>query len=274
MLNLITEIDKYLMEKSSRERKGHYPSDILACVRQLWYKWKNIPQSDPPTPGSLLKMEMGNIVHQWVYHVLKKRGFKLIVENDDFDGEAKSFYDSLLLSPFRYKTDANFTDPDGVKSIIEVKSSYGKGIKEVKLNGPRDDHFAQGLLYMVFEKIQRVYFIFLGRDNGYRTQHMLEADIIDDLFSSDDFFLDSIRIDRTFVKNNPRYKMILDGQKINITYDNMVAKLQGVEQWISEEILPPRDYKAAIKKHVMRNSATQKALTHNPISNPAPSYWV
>lgn len=261
MLNLINEIDKYLMEEVTRERKGHYPSDVLSCRRQLFYKWKCIPQTDPPTPGSLLKMKMGDIIHAWVTDILSKCGFDLAVENEDNDGKTKKFKDHRLKKSIRYRTDAIFYDDEGVRSLIEIKSSYGPGIKEIQLNGPKDSQFAQVLLYMMVEQVQRVYMVFIGRDNGYRTQHIQEADIIDSIFVPGDYYIDNVRIDGIPAEGNPRYEMKYKGELVPITYDNMVLKFKEIETWIDGNELPPRDYMAAIKNgEVQRKYQYQKKL--------------
>lgn len=263
MLNLINEIDKYLMEDATRKRKGHYPSDVLACRRQLFYKWKGTPASDPPTPGSVLKMKMGDIIHAWVTDVLQKRGFQLIVENEDIDGESKEFQDPRLKKPFRYRTDAIFTDDEGIRSVIEIKSSYGAGIKEIQMHGPKDSQFAQVLLYMMVEQVQRVYVVFIGRDNGYRTQHVQEADITDDILILDKYHLDCVRIDGILVEGNSRYKMKYQGELVPITYDNMVRKLQEIETWIDGSELPPRDYVAAIKNGEIQRKYQHKGVIYS-----------
>lgn len=252
-MNLINEIDQYLIEEKAlraaeRKDKGHHPSDLLSCNRQLFYKWSDEPVTDPESPGNLLKMKMGDIIHEWVYEALTARGFELVVENEDNDGDSKVIYDKRLGFPFRFKTDARFVDEYGIKSVIEIKSSFGRGVKDIQLHGPKDTMLAQAIVYMCLENVTRTYFIFLGRDNGYRTQYII------DLIADGYILIDGCDPDM----NNDRYLMVLDGKKVPISYENIVRKLKIFEGYYENGELPPRDYMVAIKNGEIRKYQYQK----------------
>ena len=52
-INLITQIDNYLLDKEHKLREAHYPSDISDCMRKLYYKWTQEPESNPITASGL-----------------------------------------------------------------------------------------------------------------------------------------------------------------------------------------------------------------------------
>jgi len=251
-MNLITKIDEYLIELKDKNlydnKNEHHPSGVLSCNRQIFYKWCNIPKTDIETPGNLLKMKMGDIIHEWVYTALKSKGLKLIIENEDNDGNGKEIFDCRLKYPFKFKTDARFVDEHNIASIIEVKSSFGRGVKDIQLNGPKDTMIAQVVLYMKFENVNRAYFIFIGRDNGYRTQHVV------DLLPEGGFIVDG----RKPIKCNERYNMIIEGKKYPITYTNIIKKLVVFEGYYEKNIIPPRDYMVAIKNGEIKEFIHQK----------------
>ena len=78
-----TIIETYLTKQHDErvhERGGHYPSEANECARKLFYKWKKAPESDAISPTALIKMEIGNGIHQQVSHWLKASGIEITEE--------------------------------------------------------------------------------------------------------------------------------------------------------------------------------------------------
>jgi hypothetical protein len=215
-LNLISAIDDYLLRKESRPRESHNAYDIAACRRQLYYKWVGEKVSDPVEAGAIWKMRMGDAIHNLIHEFLESAGFDIIPEVSQ-----KVKLDGLNY-PISFRVDNLFIDKDGTLAGIEVKSSYGAGIKAMQAKGsPKPEHVLQCALYMIFAKIKRFYLLYIGRDNGYRTQ------------------------------------FIIDEDTINGAEELIRTKLAGLEAAIESKKIPERDYLAAIKAGVIRDDFQQ-----------------
>ena len=209
-MNLITEIDNYLLkEREHKDRNSYYPSEASKCMRQLYYKWTNHKASNPIEAGGIWKMRMGDAAHDMIHEFLVACGFEII-------NEVAFKKDVGLKYPISGRIDNVFIDVDGVVSGIEVKSSYGAGIKNIQRSGkPKYDDLSQVSVYMGCTDIKRFYLIYFGRDNAYRTQ----------------FVIDSIPI--------PFYSLI--------------DRFRMLEYYVTNNIIPGRDYKVAIKNGEIRD---------------------
>jgi hypothetical protein len=226
MTNLLNVLDNYLMSQEKRERTSHYPSDINACLRQLYYKWTKEPESDPITPGGYLKMGMGSSIHDYLFNQLLKSGLEVISEIEF----KKTF--PILKYPISGRVDNLFVDSDNNISGIEIKSGYGRGIVAIKENGPKIEHLFQVACYLHFTDIKRFHLLYIARDNAYRTQFVVEK--IDD---------------KIYILNE-------DGSKkeINITVAQMVNKLEQLESCVALRHVPDRGGVVAIKNGEMKDS--------------------
>lgn len=224
-MNILNMIDTYLEDESknfSRKREHHYASDVNACTRQLYYKWKSEKRSNPVDSSSILKMRMGDKIHDLVYDILKNAGYDIISEvgeRQQIDG---------LKHKISYRLDNIISDSkSGELAIIEVKTSYGAGIKRIQTQGePRDSDLLQLITYMYLVHINKGYLVYIGRDNSYRTQFEVE------------------------IKNDEVY---CDGKKSPFSFDTILSKLTAVEYFVESNTLPGRDYKAAIKNGEIRD---------------------
>ncbi|MCP3680291.1 MAG: hypothetical protein GY782_08600 [Gammaproteobacteria bacterium] len=205
---IIEKIEESLIRKGSRERKAHYPSDINSCQRQLTYKWLAKEASNPIPPSGYLKMEMGNAIHELVPVWLANVGLEII---DEFAN--KKAIEGLKY-PFSYRIDNLFMEHDEI-SGIEVKTSYGIGIKQIQVKGqPKESDIKQVLTYMELEpSIHKFYLVYIGRDNGYRTEFIIP------------------RIINTAVLYGVRWN-----------WDDEIKRLKGIEIAIEANTLLPRDY--------------------------------
>jgi hypothetical protein len=214
-MNLINDIDNFLVEKNTRKRESHYPSDISSCMRKLYYKWKDEEESNPTDAGGYWKMSMGNAIHDLINEFLEKAGFDIMNEISN-KKEVPG-----LKHPISYRIDNIFMEKEKL-SIIEIKSSYGAGIKNIQREGkPRESDLFQVMLYMFLENIDKAYLLYIGRDNGYRTQFQI------------DYIQDAI---------------FVNGYKTSYNYNYLIDRLKLVEYYIEKNKLPERDYQVAIKQ--------------------------
>jgi len=203
--NLITEIDNYLLSREGHERTAHYASDVSDCLRKLYYKWTEAPVSNPIEAGGYWKMNIGNSLQDMIQEFLREAGYEIAEEVADRQ-------DIGLTYPMSYRLDDLFIE-DGELSGIEIKTTYGRGVKDIQQAGtPKPEHLAQVVVYLKMEpSIQRFYMIYLGRDNGYRTQFIIDRSVIDDL------------------------------------WPNLLRRLQFLEECLGKGQIPEREYMAAIK---------------------------
>jgi hypothetical protein len=194
-MNLINQIDDFLLMRNKRKRESYYPSDVTSCSRKLFYKWQDVEETNPITAGNFWKMEMGNALHDMVAEFLENSGLEIINEI--------SFKKDIGLDyPISGRLDNLFIDEDGELAGIEIKTSFGRGIKEIQRSGkPRDSDLAQVVMYMGCNpEIKRFYIIYVGRDNGYRTQFIInQSEYIDNIFS---VLLQKLATLEDSVKNN------------------------------------------------------------------------
>jgi len=214
-MNLINSIDEYLLSSEGRKREHHYASDATACIRQLFYKWTGRKVSNPIEAGALWKMRMGDAIHGLIHEFLESSGYDIIDEV-----AARKEYEGLhhLVS---VRADAIFATKDGAYYGVEVKSSYGAGIVQIqRKNTPKPEHVAQIALYADIFLIPKWILIYIGRDNGYRTQFEFT-------------YKDGV--------------LYLDGGTYSIAVKDIIDRLVRVEECVDTGAEPERDYKAAIK---------------------------
>jgi len=205
-MDLIDELDKVLLQHEKREKTNHYPSECTACARQAWYKWKGREPSNPIEAGALWKMGMGNSIHKIIPDLLRGAGYEV-------EEEVEVFLEHPALKyPIKGRIDVRFRDGEAPWEILEVKSSYGRGIQNIQQSGaPKEDHYNQLVLYLHMSDCRKGYLFYLGRDNAYRT-----------IF--------------TIQKND----------ETEHRFRNLLMRFQIVEHYLSDNELPPREYVASI----------------------------
>lgn len=222
-MNLIDAIDRYLLTYERRPRLHHYASDVLSCKRKLWYKWMDAEESNPIRAGVMWKMRIGDSLHEMITGFLRDAGFELVPEVAD----KKNIIG--LLYPISYRVDLLFRDEDGVIAGVDYKTSYGRGITEMQKSGmPKDEHLAQIIVYMECAEIERFYLLYLGRDNAYRTQFVIDW-----------------RGDRLCCNGSPIPE--------SLHFDALINRLAALECALAANLLPSRDYLVAIKNGEIRD---------------------
>ena len=213
-MNLINKIDEYLIKKEKRKRESHYPSEASKCLRQLYYKWTDYEESDPISAGGYWKMSMGSRIHEMVQEFLANSGLEIVDE--------VSFKKNIdvLEYPISGRIDNLFIDEDGVLAGIEIKTTYGAGVRALKYNGVKKEDLMQVLIYMSCTDVKRFYLIYVGRDDGYRTQYLIDY------------------------RNDV---LCCDGKPLDLNFKLVIDKFRFLEACLVNNTIPKRDFKVAIK---------------------------
>ncbi len=222
-------LEPYLLSREHRKRTSHYSSDALACDRQLYWRWKSEEVSEPQEVGGLIKMEFGNKAEEILSDSLawaKQEG--LIA---DYDEQNKIYHeDERLEFPISAKRDYLIYFPGENEPLTcELKSSFGRGVKSVKDKGPKNEYLVQIFIYgRVSNDYGSNRMVFLGRDNGYRTE----------------FFYQVLHGTQ---EEEGREGLIINNKFIRISFDSIVCKFQRIENNVKFDSLPRRSFFAAIK---------------------------
>jgi hypothetical protein len=123
--------DYYLKGDGDRKTKEFNPEDTLffnpssfsACKRQIYYKKRYVPSSNPLTSTSYLKMDFGNVLHAKIQAIVKSLGILIEAEKlrvVTFNG-----------LNFRYKTDGIIV-LKRQRHIMEIKTTHAGGLRAVK----------------------------------------------------------------------------------------------------------------------------------------------
>lgn len=218
-INLIDIIDNHLISKNTaRDLTSHHPSSITSCPRQIWYKWKKYAITNPVDGADLFKMSIGNLIHDLLHEVLEAAKIDIINEVD-----FRVTLDRCMF-PLSGRIDNLMIDP-ATKEIagIEVKSSFGDGIKALRAEGkPKDECIWQVICYLIYAKIKKFYILYIARDKSYKTQFVMEI-------KDGDIYLED------------RFIITVDGADLMIRH-----RLNTVEESLLEDTPPDRPYQIYI----------------------------
>lgn len=220
-MNIINRFDDYITEEKDKIRSSHHPSDIDSCMKQMWYKWNNRKQTDPPSAGNFIKMRFGIMAEDylllpWLEKELEDGNIKDLKTQVEIWGE-----DERLEKHIHGYQDFLITNLRGQEVGIECKSSFGRGIAEIQRKGePKPEHLLQVYLYLTFGTAEYYYLVYFGRDNGYRTQFE--------------------------IKKHPE-GITYNGKLKRINYNDLIGRLAAYEALRGQEGAPEREYKAAIR---------------------------
>ena len=219
-MNIIDRFDEYMTRSKERTRRSHHPSDVTACLRQLAYKW-NTPESDPPTANNFIKMAFGNIAEaELLQPWLKWEQEQGHIIHLETQSEINGVEPDLKYSIHGYQ-DFVFKNLKGETIAIECKSTFGRGIVDIQRRGePKPEHLMQVYLYLKYGTADRYYLVYIGRDNGYRCQFEI------------------LRHEQGLTYN---------GKVFKVDHEALIHRLSMAEASIGEDILPEREFKAAIR---------------------------
>jgi len=237
---LLDNIVTYLINKEQEKPKGHYPSSAYKCIRQMWYKWNEIPTTNPITAAAALRMQYGISIHEGFAKILKDMDYDML---EEMKGEK---HISGLVYPIRYRVDFLFAGKDHTTVGGEIKSTFGRGVKELQDTGkPREHDLPQLVTYAYCTEIPWWILVYLGRDNAYYTEFYCHYSFENDTLT-------------TYQAKDG--KIIYQEQ-----YDNMmsevIARFKMTEDTIQEKEPPPKEFWLAIK-----NGQAKRDFQHNKVT--------
>jgi hypothetical protein len=164
-MNLVSKIYDHFSSQEKRDSTSHHPSSAgFGCVRREIYKRSKTKESNPIDNPTYFKFAMGNSVHELLHEVLVKTGIEVIPEIE-FKVTPPGF-----VYPISGRVDLLFIDDDKEIAGIEIKSTFGNGMYDIKQNGPKSDHLMQAACYLHCTEIKKWYILYAARDNGYMMQ--------------------------------------------------------------------------------------------------------
>jgi len=239
-MKIIEILDAYLLDQQAlTEKKSHWVTDAAKCRRAVTYRWRRTPYSDPPTAGNLLKMEFGDAAEWILGRALDWAVGKGMLVRWKAQ-EWASFEVPGLKYPVSMRLDFVVCGPEGEPEMIELKSTFGRGAKEVQVRGrPKDEALMQAFLYLHFNPAIRGGSIpYLARDNGYRTEF-------------------DVRL--------AGGRVLLDGRDVGAEEDGVrwaVERLSVVEGALEDGSTPARDYLHAVKGGELREEFSKNKVLY------------
>lgn len=234
-MRVIEAFDKWMIEGEDFQRKSHYASDLTACRRQLYFNWINEIKSNPKTPGNILKMKFGKAM-EFIFESFIKDSIekKLPIQGKIIKSYSKEekfiIRNEKLIYPISCKLDFVLTFEDETKEAIELKSSFGRGIVNIaNKNEPKKDYLDQIFVYIKMTPYKKFNHPYFGRDNGYRCE-----------FEVNDHEK-GIEVISSYADGGTKNKIY------EYNMDNIIHRLEEVEEAIELKKIPNRDYLVAIK---------------------------
>jgi hypothetical protein len=230
-MKFLSQIDSHVSEReyekmNKRKRTSHHPSGISKCLRRQFYEWKQETVTNYTDTVAVYRMALGTMIHTLFSNAIEGMHFDSI----EVEKELLDFYDGLDY-PFHGYIDI-YVKENMATYAIEVKSSFGYFIKEIKdNNAPRPDDVIQTLIYQVMdESIQQSSLIYLARDTFYRTEFVF-----------------------------PR-----DEHMLSLIKQAMISRASALEHAVTHNILPDREYNVAlsngeVKERFQRNKVVYKS---------------
>jgi hypothetical protein len=220
----LDEQSKY--EKSQRKNRDYIyfgPSYTGKCGRCIYYSKTKTKESNPTPIHTYVKFALGDIVHEWLQDIFRKKNIWITGEEEiEINREGIDWV---------YRTDGCLI-LDKNNLIIEIKSVYGTRYRSISKE-PDQNNVYQLLLYMEFENIEKGILFYIGRDNGYMIEYVLEDGKI---------WMEN-GSSRTFISNYPEIDF---------------ERLRKIKQNIKDKVLPKKDFQIYLKN---RGSFTATEFT-------------
>ena len=237
-------LEPFLMAREWRKRTSHYSSDAMACERQLYWRWTEEPKSEPQEVGGLIKMEFGNKAEEILSDALAWAKEQCLIV--DYDEQNKIYHeDDRLEFPISAKRDyLIYFNGENEPLTTELKTSFGRGVKSVKDDGPKPEYLVQVFIYgRVSNDHGSNRMVFLARDSGYRTEFTYQI-----LHGSQE--------------EKGREGIIINGKFIKISFEKIVYKFERIENNVKYGSLPRRGFFAAIKNGEIKYKFTQNKIDY------------
>ena len=225
---LIIEDEEY--KKSHEFAYRHNPSSGLArspdgkrvgaCMRSLYYKSKQTPESNPRDFASRLTAGFGNAIHTWFIAKLQKSKKLSVI------GEAPGRVSvDGLTREISFRLDGLVTHR-GELGGVELKTGANYGLQSMrKKGGPHEKDILQILSYFgTNEAITWFGLVYLARDSGFRAEyHIWKED--------GKFYLKGL-------------VPTMSAREINhLSFPGIINEWKELEKRIESDDIPPRDYK-------------------------------
>lgn len=231
MLDEQLEFDNKKYREEHGERKSHYPSELCDCKRKIWYKWKNWPESNPIEGNHLLKMAIGNVIHDFLFSVLAKKGIQIEQEIEFKEKVEGSTY------PISGRIDYLFVDLDGGLTGVEVKTTSGYGTDAIiKANYPKPEHLSQVGIYTSCTEVKRFIILYADQQKGWKKQ---------------------------FNISNIEGKIYVEGAPYEgFRFDKVKSDIKQIEANLQSMDPPARDFKIAIVDGVIKDKFTKDKVDY------------
>ncbi len=197
-INIVNAIyDQIVFENESHKERSmrHYPSSLCAetpdgfvgtCRRQSWYSMKGYEKSDEIGAVALLKMDMGNKIHDYLDGILDRAMLRMFpgqvtVEGVNLGPEQAFIWKSKMLSlPVSGRLDKVVKFDGLVTGVVagEWKSTYGTGVGFIQRDGAKTEHILQCLAYLEQDviPIEAIWLLYVARDSGFLYGFQIEKD--------------------------------------------------------------------------------------------------
>ncbi len=193
---------------------------IGACMRAMWYKAKQEPESNPRDFSNRLQAGFGNAIHTWVLSKLQKsKKISLTAE-----AAGRVVVDGLT-KEVSFRLDGLVTHR-GELGGLEIKTQQGYGLQRmIKDGGPKASDILQCLSYFgTNEAINWFGLVYLARDSGFRAEYHI--------WKEDDKF---------YIKGLVPHMLTVEITEL--TFPGIINEWKKLESHIAADTIPKRDYK-------------------------------
>jgi len=246
MTNIIDLIERTFAYGDGRKKDAHWPSEVTDCPRKIVYKWLKTPETNPIDATGYWRINIGNAIHELCQvrlgRVADDPDMVTAVAWPGFTAATEVRSGEVPISgldyPVRFRVDLVITDSDMAKAIVEIKSAFGRGMGEIKRNGPKDSALMQTIIYLALstaispEGISRAYVMYVSRDNADRVLFCLEA-----------VGEEGFRLSRMFPGGEAETMRTFSPK----VFGNAIERFRMIEGLVASGELPERPYTVAIK---------------------------
>ena len=229
ILEEVLTIEDEEYKKSHDFTYRHNPSSAMsaspqgkrvgACMRAMWYKAKQEPESNPRQFTSRLTAGFGNAIHTWFIDKLQKSKKLSVV------GEApgRVVVDGIS-KEISFRLDGLVTYRGEVGGV-ELKTGNGFGIQKMVKTGPHERDILQILSYFgTNDAIMWFGLVYLARESGFRAEYHI--------WREDGKF---------FIKGITPFS---SEKEINeLSFPGIIKEWNKLETHIESNEIPNRDYK-------------------------------
>jgi len=195
---------------------------IGKCLRQLFYEWNSIPESNP-LPEKVKNLgKIGKFVeYQTRKELLKKKIYLLEINKKEKRKFQVNLVDDIILSGEVDIIATSKTEHCG----IEVKN-YSNSTYQI-IEKPKDPHLLQTFLYLIYYKPQQPYFILKYMPS------MISKYATKDVYHR----IDWIELDKE------TYPIVNGGVYRDIKLSSIIKRYKEAKYYIGNSILPVREFK-------------------------------